>query len=169
MSFAYSPRTFPFHPDCYDWPKPKLTLADGQEIILHVHCIRDVARREFSLVGFLGQSREDQISQVIYVAQQMGAEVIAFKGIGFTDDMLDQLLANMVTPVPDEFPDHQISFMLTDWPTRFQYKVLREAEDMCRHGDFHETSLAYRLHAPVEEIHHHLDVLADLGLMEAAQ
>ena len=43
-------------------------------------------------------------------------------------------------------------------------KVLREAYDMCRHGDFHETSLAYRLKAPIEEVHQHLELLADLGL-----
>jgi hypothetical protein len=51
-------------------------------------------------------------------------------------------MANMHEPLPHECPGQKIGLLRTDWPTRFQRRVLREAMDMSRHGDFHETSLA---------------------------
>ena len=170
FDFSYSPKTFPFHPDCYEWPQ--VTGPDGTA--LNIHCIRDNARHDFILMGFIDVDRETQISAVIFMAQKFGgdAEVIAFKGVGLDDGMMNALTANIRRANEDlDMTDlgGRVGMLHVVWPTRFQHKVLREAEDMCRHGDFHETSLAYRLHASVEEIHHHLEVLCDLGLMEAAQ
>ncbi len=168
FTLSYGPETFPFHPDCYTWPRLAVYDEDGTTE-LNVHCIRDNARSDFVLMGFIDVDREDQISSVIYMAQLFGpdADVIMFKGVGLTDEMLDKL----VTCKPDtpEFLDKQVSMMHVKWPTRFQRKILREAADMCRHGDFHESSLAYRLHAPVEQIHQHLELLTDLGLMAAVK
>jgi len=75
----------------------------------------------------------------------------------------------MEEPLPHEYPGEKVGILRPDWPTSVQYRVMREARDMSRHGDFHETSLAYRMHAPVEEIRQHLELLADLGLMEEAE
>ena len=168
VSFSYDCHTFPFHSDCYTWPRVAVYDEDGA-IELHVHCICDVKRKEFSLMGFIGADREDQISQVIFMAKEIGGEVIMFKGVGFTDEMIGILMARMVEPLPDEFSGHKVSLLRTDWPTRFQRRILREAMDMCRHGDFQETSLAYRMHASVEEIRKHLQLLTDLGLMTEEQ
>jgi hypothetical protein len=170
--FSYSPDTFPFHSDCYTWPRVAVYDEDGATE-LNIHCIRDNARRRFILLGFIGIDREEQISQVIHMAQNIDpdAEVIMFKGVGLDDEIINTLMDRMVdgTTWEDGSPDEKLSLMHTDWPTRFQYKILREAMDMRRHGDFHEESLAFRLHAPVEEIHQHLELLTDLGLMEAAE
>jgi transcription initiation factor IIE alpha subunit len=46
--------------------------------------------------------------------------------------------------------------------------VLREAVDLGSRGDFHEEALAKRMHAPVEEIRKHLQLLADIGLVSEA-
>jgi hypothetical protein len=154
LSFSYSRATFPFHSGCYTWPQAAVVTEDMESVILNVHCLRNTNRREFALVGFVGIDREEQISQAIFLAEQIGAEVIMFKGVGLTDE---------------ERPGQKLSTLRPGWPTRLQLRVLREALDMSRHGDFHETSLAYRLHSPVEEIRQHLALLADLGLMEKAE
>ena len=154
----------PFHSDCYILPRVAVFNED-EAAELNVHCIRDEKRREFWLLGFIGVDREEQISQAIYLAKEIGGEVIQFKGVGFNDQIIAELMARM-TDMPDERPGQQISLLDPGWPTRFQYRVMREAMDMSRHGDFHEESLAYRMHAPVEEIRKHLRLLADLGLME---
>ena len=169
FSFSYSRDTFPFHSDCYTWPQAAVVTGDMESVILNVHCLRDTNRREFSLVGFIGMDREEQISQAIFLAKEIGAEVIMFKGVGFTDEIIAGLMANMHEPLPQECPGQKVGILRPDWPSRFQLRVLREAQDTSRHGDFHETSLAYRMHAPVEEIRQHLELLADLGLMEEAE
>jgi hypothetical protein len=169
VDFTYTANNFPFHPDCYEWPTVQAITTDGEAISLDVHCICDTKRQEFDLVGFLGHNREDQISEVIFLAKEMDAQVIMFKGVGFTDEILNALMANMQEPNPEEFPGQKISLVVPDWPSRFQYKVLREARDMCRHGDFHESSLAYRLNASVEEIHQHLELLSDPGGLHAVR
>ena len=168
-SFSYSRDTFPFHHDCYTWPQVAVVTEDMESVVLNVHCLRDMNRREFFLVGFIGMDREEQISQVIFLAKEIGAEVIAFKGVGFDDQIIGGLMARLEEPLPHECPGQKVGILRPDWPTRFQLRVLREAQDMSRHGHFHETSLAYRMHAPVEEIRQHLELLADFGLMEEAE
>jgi len=168
-SFTYDSHTFPFHSDCYTWPRVAVYDEDGATE-LNIHCIRDNARRRFILLGFIGIDREEQISQVIHMAQNIDAdaEVIMFKGVGLDDEIINTLMDRMFDGTTWEggSPDEKLSLMHTDWPTRFQYKILREAMDMSRHGDFHEESLAYRMRAPVDEIRGHLQQLSDLGLME---
>ncbi len=54
-----------------------------------------------------------------------------------------------------------------DWPNKAQRRVLRKLYDATTPGeDFHEERLAKRLHMPVEEVRSHLQVLADIGLVE---
>jgi hypothetical protein len=54
-----------------------------------------------------------------------------------------------------------------DWPNKAQRRVLRKLYDATIPGeDFHEERLAKRLHMPVEEVRSHLQVLADIGLVE---
>jgi hypothetical protein len=167
FTYSYSPHTFPFHPDCYTWREVAVVTKDWESVILNVHCLRDMNRREFSLLGFIGMDREEQISKTIFLAKEIDAEVIMFKGVGFTDEIIAGLMANMHEPLPHECPGQKIGLLRTDWPTRFQRRVLREAMDMSRHGDFHETSLAHRMRAPVDEIRGHLQLLSDLGLMKS--
>ncbi len=40
-----------------------------ESLVLNIHCLRDMNRREFSLVGFIGMDREEQISQAIFLAK----------------------------------------------------------------------------------------------------
>jgi hypothetical protein len=167
FDFPYTSKNFPFHDECYRWPKVGVSWGDD-DVVLHVHCIRNMKKREFMLLGFLDTLPEDQISAVIYMATLSDAEVIMFRGVGFDDDIITKLMASMEPLDPENNPEYKSAYVEAPWPTRFQKKVLREAYDMCRHGDFHETSLAYRLKAPIEEVHQHLELLADLGLMEAA-
>jgi hypothetical protein len=166
IKFNYGADTFPFHPDCYTWPRLGVVWGDDT-VVLHVHCLRDVERRQFSLVGFIDVDREDQISRVIFLAQNAGAEVIMFKGAGFTDNIVNSLMLNMKEPLPDEFPGQKIACMHVDWPNKIQRRVLRKLYDSVTPGeDFHEERLAKRLHMPVEEVRQHLEVLADIGLVE---
>ena len=56
---------------------------------------------------------------------------------------------------------------MMDWPNKIQRRVLRKLFDSTTPGeDFHEEKLAKRLHMPVEEVRHHLRVLAGIGLVE---
>jgi hypothetical protein len=167
--FFYSRDTFPFHADCYSWPQVAVVTEDMEFVILNVHCLPDMNRKEFCLIGFIGMGREEQISQVIFLAKEIGAEVIAFKGVGFDDQIIGGLMAHMEEPLPHECPGQKVGLLRPDWPTRFQRRVLREAMDMSRHGAFHETSLAYRMHAPVDEIRQHMQLLTDLGLLTEEQ
>ena len=53
------------------------------------------------------------------------------------------------------------------WPNKIQRRVLRKLHDSVTPGeDFHEAKLAKRLHMPVDEVRHHLRVLADIGLVK---
>lgn len=169
FSFSYGRNTFPFHPDCYTWPQVAVVTEDMESVVLNIHCLGHTNRREFVLVGFIGMDREEQISQVIFLAKEIGAEVISFKGVGIDDHIIGGLMAHLKEPLPHESPGQKVGIFRPDWPTRFQLRVLREAKDMSRHGDFHETSLAYRMHAPFEEIRQHPELLADLGLIEEAE
>src|SRR5262249_27530539 len=96
FEFSYTQETFPFHPDCYTWPRVAGYDEDGATEV-SVHSIRDNAQRDFILMGFIDVDRETQISAVIFMAQKFGpdAEVIMFKGVGLTDDMMDALAANI--------------------------------------------------------------------------
>ncbi len=68
--------------------------------------------------------------------------MIAFKGVGFDDQIIGGLMERLEEPLPHERPGQKVGILSPDWPTRFQLRLLREAQDMSRHGDFHETSLA---------------------------
>ena len=87
-SFSYSRHTFPFHSDCYTWPQVAVVTEDMESVVLNVHCLRDMNRKEFCLIGFIAMGREEQISQAIFLAKEIGAEVIAFKGVGFDDQII---------------------------------------------------------------------------------
>ncbi|BCP12377.1 hypothetical protein MINTM020_44750 [Mycobacterium paraintracellulare] len=167
--FTDSRDTFPFHADCYSWPQVAVASEDTEPVILNVHCLRDMNRKEFCLVGFIGMDREEQISNVIFLAKEIGAQVIAFKGVGFDDRTIGGLMSRMEEPLPRESPGQKVGLLRPDWPTRFQRRLLWEAMDMGRHGAFHETSLAHRMHASVDEVRRHLDLLSDLGLMECPE
>lgn len=166
--FSYDHATFPYHPDCYTWPRLSVVTEDMTAAILNVHCLRDMNRKQFSLVGFIGANREDQITQVIFLAKQAGAEVIVFRGVGFTDEIIGGLMARMEEPLPDECPGEMVALVHVDWPNKIQRRILRELAKVTTHdgSSFHETRLAKRLHLPMDEVRHHLRVLADLGLVD---
>src|SRR6188472_2970000 len=98
--FSYSPHTFPFNPDHYRWPQVGVFYDDGATE-LHIHCIRNHNGSEFVLMGFIDLDREEQISQVIHLAQHIDAEVIMFKGVGFNDAIIGGLMSHMVELQPD--------------------------------------------------------------------
>jgi energy-coupling factor transporter ATP-binding protein EcfA2 len=102
IEFTYRPETFTFQPDCYTWPRLGVVWGDDT-VVLHVHCLRNVERRQFSLVGFIDVDPEDQISRVTFQAQSVDAEVIAFKGVGLTDNIVNIFMLNMKEPLPDDF------------------------------------------------------------------
>ena len=111
LSFTYDSRTFPFHSDCYQWPRVAVVTKDMESVVLNVHCLRDMNRKEFYLVGFIGMGREEQISQAIFLAKEIGAEVIAFKGVGFDDQIIGGLMAHMEEPLPDECPGQKVGIL----------------------------------------------------------
>lgn len=171
--FSYSHDTFPWHDDCYTWPKVAvITERKGDELTaaeLNVHCICDVKHRQFWCVGFIGVERQMQINHVVWLAEKMGAEVTMIKGLGFTDEIINGLMAIMEEPEPDERPGQSVALVPVDWPNKIQRRVLRKLQDATTPGKpFHEKELANRLHMPVEEVRHHLQVLADIGLVDEA-
>lgn len=78
FEFAYNSKNFPFHDD-YRWPHLAVCWG-GDDVVLHVHCIRDEKRRLFSLMGFLDTDHVDQIVTVIHMAELNDAKVIMFRG-----------------------------------------------------------------------------------------
>ena len=127
-------------------------------------------QRRFSLVGFIGVDREEQIGQVINLAEDVGAEVKVINGFGFTDEIINRLMATMEEPEPDEHPGELVGLIYPDWPNKIQRRVLRKLYDAVTPGEgFHEEKLARKLHMPVEEVHQHLQALADLGMVEEAR
>jgi len=73
---------FPFHDDCYRWPRVAVFTDDGGAE-LNVHCLYHPTQKRFSLVGFIGVDREEQIGQVINLAEMVGAEVKLINGVRF--------------------------------------------------------------------------------------
>ena len=66
----------------------------------------------------------------------------------------------------DDYPGGSFCCIPVDWPNKTQRRVLRKLFDATTPGDgFHVEKLAKRLHMPVEDVRHHLQVLADLGLV----
>jgi DNA-binding IclR family transcriptional regulator len=59
---------------------------------------------------------------------------------------------------------------MMNWPNKTQRRVLRELAEVTRPGgdSFPEERLAKRLDMPVEEVRRHLQVLADIGMVEEA-
>ena len=165
-------QAFPFCEDCYKWPRVGVFTTNKstdelQAAELNVHCIYHPTQKRFSLVGFIGVDREEQIGQVANLAETMGGEVKVIEGIGFTDEIINGLMAAMVEPEPDECPGQLCCCLPVDWPNKIQRRVLRKLYDSVTPGEgFHEAKLAKRLHMPVEEVRRHLQALADLGLVE---
>ena len=64
IDFSYSPKTFPFHPDCYEWPQ----VTGPDDIVLNIHCIRDLIQRtenELLKTPRLGRKSLDEIKDVL--------------------------------------------------------------------------------------------------------
>ena len=159
-------KAFPYHEDCYTWPRVGVVVDDGVTE-LNVHCLCHPGRKQFYCVGFIGVDREEQIGQVAELARSMGAEVKIIKGIGFTDEIINGLMAAMEEPDPQVYPGQTVSVVPVDWPNKTQRRVLRKLHEATTPGDsFHETRLAKRLHMPVEEVRRDLQVLANIGLVE---
>jgi hypothetical protein len=159
-------KAFPYADDCYAYPRVAVWSED-EAAELHVHCIRDTKRRRFTLVGFIGVDREEQIGQVEHLAERIGAEVIIFRGIGLDDQIVGRLMANMVTS--DDYPDQWVTLTSVNWPTQTQLRIMDELIKMSAddgNNFVHEERLARRLVISVEEVRHHLQVLADIGLAE---
>ena len=91
-------KAFPFHEDCYKWPRVAVFTED-EAAELNVHCLYHPTQRRFSLVGFIGVDREQQIGQVINLAEEVGAEVKIINGIGFAEEIINRLMATMVVLV----------------------------------------------------------------------
>jgi hypothetical protein len=168
--------TFPWHDDCYSWPRLAVAMTpagtdDLTATELDVHLVSNARERTFWLVGFVGCDRQTQINHVIYFAEKMAqGEVVMFKGLALTDDIVGALVARLIESEPEENPGQMISLVRTNWPTKIQRRVLNKLCDAATPGDlFREQKLAKRLHMPVDEVHHHLQVLADLGLVEEGQ
>jgi hypothetical protein len=169
FTFSCGPDTFPFHSDCYTWPQIAAITADLESVILNVHCLRNDALREFTLLGIINMEREEQITHAMYLAKETGAQVIMFKGVGLTEAIIGTLIARMEEPMPQQFPGQKIAMLRGACPSKFQRRMMREAHDIGRRqGRFHEETLATRMKTSVEEIRWHLELLADLGLMERA-
>jgi hypothetical protein len=132
---------------------------------LNVHCLYHPTQRRFSLVGFIGVDREEQIGQVANLAETVGAEVKVIQGLGFTDEIIGRLMAAM--EATDDYPGGSFCCVPVDWPNKIQRRILRKLYEATTPGeDFHEKKLAKRLHVPVDEVRHHLRVLADIGLVK---
>ncbi len=166
---------FPYHEECYTWPRVGVVTTNKstdelQAAELNVHCMYHPTQKRFSLVGFIGVDREEQIGQVIALAETVGAEVKVIRGAGFTDEVINRLMATMEELEPDEHPGELVSCVPVDWPNKPQRRILRELAKMTtpNGSPFHEDKLARRMHVPVEEVSHHLKVLADIGLVEEA-
>jgi hypothetical protein len=170
--FSNSRETFPWHDDCYTWPRlPVIIRPDGSDDLrateLDVHLILNARERQFWCVGFVGCDRQTQINAVIYSAEKVAhGKVQMFQGLALTEDIVDALVARLTQPEPEDRPGEMVSLVRTNWPTKIQRRVLHKLYDATTPGDpFHEEKLAKRLHMPVDEVRHHLRVLADLGLV----
>jgi hypothetical protein len=163
---SHSHETFPWHDDCYTWPRLSVVMDDLTATELDVHCVYDARERQFWCVGFIGCDRQTQINHVIWLAEEIHAKVYMFKGLALTDDIVSALVERMTEPEPQERPGEMVSLVRTNWPTKIQRRVLNKLYDSTTSGDlFHEEKLAKRLHMPLDDVRHHLRVLADLGLV----
>jgi hypothetical protein len=167
--FSASPETFPWHDDCYTWPRLTVYDEDGATE-LHVHLVVNLHERAFWVVGFIGTDRQQQINAVIYFAEKLAhGTVQMFKGLAFTDDIVNALMARMLESEPQERPGQMVSAVRTNWPTQAQRRVLAKLaklDNSTPGGFINEAKLARRLHMPVDDVHYHLEVLADLGLAQ---
>jgi hypothetical protein len=136
---------------------------------LDVHLILNARERQFWCVGFIGTDRQTQIDAVIYFAENIAhGTVQMFKGLALTDDIISTLLERMTESEPQEHPGQKVSAVRTNWPTTIQRRVLKKLCDSTTltSAFINERKLAKRLHMPVDDVRHHLRVLADLGLAE---
>ena len=171
--FQNSRETFPWHDDCYTWPRLAVLITPGgtddlTATELDVHCVCNARKRQFWCVGFMGWDRQTQINTVIYFAEKIAhGTVQMFKGLPLTDDIVNALIERMTESEPEEHPGQMVSLVRTNWPTKTQRRVLQKLSESTTTGDlFDEGNLAERLHMPVEEVLQALEVLADLGLVE---
>ena len=100
------------------------------------------------------------------LAERIGAEVISFRGVGLDDEIVGRLMAKMVTS--DDYPDQWVTITSVDWPCKISCASWMADEDGAgdSHNFVHEERVARRLIISVEEVRHHLQVLADIGLAE---
>lgn len=162
---------FPYHDDHYTWPHVAVIYGDDMKAeILNVHCRRHMDERRFYLVGFIGCDRQVQIDHVAWLAEEIGAETIVFKGVGFTDYIINGLLTHMEEPEPAERPGELCTCIPVDWPNKIQRRVLRKLYDSghSRRRLPREQAGQAAAHAGGggEEVRQHLEVLADIGLVE---
>jgi transcription initiation factor IIE alpha subunit len=155
---------FPYSKDSYTWPRVGVIYDDGGAAELNVHCLCDMDRRRFYCVGFVDVDREKQIDEVINLAEEVGAEVRMITRIGFTDEIINALMAKMKKA--DD--GGSCCCIPVDWPSKIQRRILRKLAELTAPGGapFSEERLALRLHLPLDEVRHHLEVLADIGLLE---
>jgi hypothetical protein len=162
--------TFPWHDDLYTWPQRFVSLTrEGTDYLtagqLDVHCVCAAPKRQFWCLGFMGCDRQSQINHVIYFAEQIHAKVQMFKGLALTDNIVGALVDRLIEPEPQENPGRMVSLVRTNWPTQPQRRVLKKLYESAGDKFPNEEKLAKRLHMPVDEVHRHLEVLADLGLV----
>ena len=96
-------QAFPFHEDCYTWPRVGVFTEHGDELRaaeLNVHCIYHPILNQHHFIGFVGVDRDEQIGQVIHLAEEVGAVVTIIHGTGFTDEVIATLMAHLAT-TPD--------------------------------------------------------------------
>ena len=121
-------QAFPYHDNCYTWPQVAVITEDMTAAVLNVHCLYHPTQRRFSLVGFIGVDREEQIGHVINLAEEVGAEVKIINGIGFTDEIINRLMATMETT--DDYPGGSFCCVPVDWPNKLQRRILRQLAKM---------------------------------------
>jgi hypothetical protein len=153
----------PFHPE-YTWPKLGV-VRDGSTVVVDVHCLC-INHRQFGLLAFIGCDRQRQFDTVTSIAEEARAEVIIIKGRGLTNKIVSRLMWKMI---PAERPGEWCTFIPVDWPNKIQRRVLNKLpKETSSNKGFHEKKLAKRLCMPVEEVHRHLEVLVDIGLVDEA-
>ncbi|MGO9349992.1 MAG: hypothetical protein ACLP3C_03780 [Mycobacterium sp.] len=108
--------TTPFDRNCHEWPRVGLFTENTDELQaaeLNVHCIYHPIRNQHYFVAFVGVDREEQIGQVINLAEKVGAVVKIIDGTGFTDEVIGIMMAHQETS-PD-YPGGSFCCVPVEW------------------------------------------------------
>ena len=105
-------QAFPYPEDCYKWPRIGVFTED-EAAELNVHCIYHPIRKQHYFVAFVGVDREEQIGQVINLAEEVGAVVKIIDGTGFTDEVIGIMMAHQETS-PD-YPGGSFCCVPVEW------------------------------------------------------